>query len=254
MKQVVYIVHGMRKGEHNNRLMHFVENMSVAMPYTYRIAFLESETLRPDKVMTSMISSGATTIIVVPLLLFSATHYCEDVPYYIDLMQRLYPDITFLCTAPLGTHPHIVNWVTRRVQQYEQQELTTRNTAIVLLTHGSPHTRLPDIELQTLVQQCTYKCTHYTYYAASYYGAYDFECVVQQLSEHYEQLYVIPLFLCDGFIVRKVAQRIMNMCLPQRVHIGHALNFGTHVSDIVAARIAEAEEVKHVSNTVEHVR
>lgn len=257
MTQVLYVVHGMRKGVYNDLLHNLISTMTEQLPYAYRIAFLESAETTPEDVVVNMLATSKDNIIVVPLLLFSARHYTHDVQGLVQWIQQTYPSIYVHCTPPIALHTKVIAWLVRQIRHAQRRMLTETSMckrAVVILTHGSPHTTLPDRQLQSIVEQCQ-DCfgTSLHVYAASYYGALDYERRLKDLSQRYDALDVIPLFLYDGFIVHKLKRQINDWALPCAITMGHALNFDTCLHDILIDYIVNAEVTFDVSYTAQLV-
>ncbi|HGH0855039.1 TPA: sirohydrochlorin chelatase, partial [Staphylococcus pseudintermedius] len=115
LRKVIFVVHGMRKGQLNEALTQFVAQLFEAEQMDYAMAFLESETASLPTVIEDQVTQGVTELYLVPLLLFSASHYYEDIADSLEGWRQLYPQTTFYLAQPLGTHPKMKNWVASQI-------------------------------------------------------------------------------------------------------------------------------------------
>jgi sirohydrochlorin cobaltochelatase len=101
--------------------------------------FLELATPTIAEGVEQLVRSGATRIIVVPLLLFAAGHAKRDIPDAIAAAASRYPDVEIEQTAPLECDRHILVLSERRFREAIAQCAPTRaeQTLLVLVGRGS---------------------------------------------------------------------------------------------------------------------
>jgi len=61
--------------------------------------------------------SGAQRVIIHPFFLSSGFHVGENIPGIIRSAEDLFPDIEFICTAPLGNHEKLAEVVFDMIQE-----------------------------------------------------------------------------------------------------------------------------------------
>lgn len=235
MEKVILIVHGMRKGELNQKLIQFVDQLFEGDKLNYDIAFLESETKDLNTTLTKHIRQGADTLYLVPLLLFSASHYYEDIVVALEKWQAQYPNIAFHLTKPLGTHPKMETWARYRIEEMERT--SGQNVGVVLLAHGSERFNEPDLALTRIANQLS--TAHETCYPSMVYGALDFKTRLLQIAQQHDSLCIVPFFLFDGFLVQRTKAQIRMMQLPCEVKFTNAINFHPILKEIILSRLFE---------------
>ncbi|UAR97283.2 sirohydrochlorin chelatase [Staphylococcus pseudintermedius] len=233
LRKVIFVVHGMRKGQLNETLTQFVAQLFEAEQMDYAMAFLESETASLPTVIEDQVTQGVTELYLVPLLLFSASHYYEDIADSLEGWRQLYPQTTFYLAQPLGTHPKMKNWVASQIARYLDE--TVKDTAVVVLAHGSARFNEPDIALETIANQlstATRPC-----YPCMVYGKLNYEKILAELAQQWPKLLIIPYFFYDGYLVRRTKQRIGALDLPCDVTFTTAINFHPVLKEVILNRL-----------------
>ncbi|MDR7619567.1 sirohydrochlorin chelatase [Staphylococcus argenteus] len=230
----IIIAHGMRRGQQNKALETFISELIKDEIHHYHIAFLESEHQDLETVMTTLIQNGVIHFKIVPLLIFSATHYLKDIPNIIREMEQMYPGITVEVSEPLGTHPLMTKIIMQRIDDALVDE--EQQVGIVVVAHGNingKYTKAHD-EVQTCVQ--TLQLNHPTY-ARTLYGSISFTLDLKDIAKQYQRLIVVPLFLYDGRLVNKVKQQINDMAINTDIHITPSINFDPILKRIIKDRL-----------------
>lgn len=238
MQKVILVIHGMRTGKLNQTLHQFTESVFKNTDIHYDIAFLESEEVSFEYCLRHNIEQGYTQIKVVPLMLFTASHYFEDITSICEEWQHERPHLQLTVTQPLGTHPLMSKWVQLQITRY--QDLIISKTAIVVLAHGNKRFKEPDEALKKITQQL--HSDELPCYPAMVYGDLQFADVLPTLDTDYDRLIIIPFFFYDGFLVNKTKQRIEALHLNADVTFTSAINFHPILKDIVMDRILEKDE------------
>ncbi|MCQ9303454.1 CbiX/SirB N-terminal domain-containing protein [Mammaliicoccus sciuri] len=109
MRKTILVVHGMRKGKLNETLLNFIHQTFNSDEIDYEVAFLESEEILLDEVIQQTVDAGYSRIHLVPLLLFTASHYYEDIEALYESFKENNPNVQFILSKPLGTHPIMTN-------------------------------------------------------------------------------------------------------------------------------------------------
>ena len=99
------------------------------------ICFLELASPSVDEGITKCVERGATKIAVVPILLLTANHANEDIPFEIEVGKIMYPDVEFTYGKAFGIHPKIVDSLYDRV--IEQQVPIDEEAQVLLVGRGS---------------------------------------------------------------------------------------------------------------------
>ena len=247
MRKTILVVHGMRKGKLNETLLHFIDQTFEGVDVNYEVAFLESETMQLDKVIHQTIDAGYTRIHLVPLLLFTASHYYEDIEAIYNDFQQRNPKVQFVLAYPLGTHPKMADWVAYQIKDYQSE--INQETGIVVLAHGNARFNEPDIALTEICDKLS--TTEQPCYPSMVYGELEFTKTLPTIAKRHQKLLIIPFFFYDGYLVNKTKQRIEALNLPNTLIYTTAINFHVVLKEIVQIRIAECEEVADVSDSTQ---
>ncbi|UXR69400.1 MULTISPECIES: sirohydrochlorin chelatase [unclassified Staphylococcus] len=249
MQKTILIVHGMRKGKLNEILEQFVHDLFDHTSIDYDVAFLESEERSLETVVAATVRQGYQAVNLVPLLLFTASHYYEDIADQMKVWTDQYPQVQFMLAEPLGTHPAMTEWISKQLSRYEHE--IDHTTGVVILAHGNARFDEPDVALTRLAKQ--HSNDQFQCYPSMVYGKLKFKNTLLPLAEQYDKLLIIPFFFYDGYLVNKTKRRISEMMLPTEIVYTTAINFDPVLKTIILARIASCEEARHVSNTAELV-
>lgn len=243
MTQTIMVIHGMRHGKQNQILGDFVNELMAGHKSTIHLSFLESNTQHLERVMTNLIHEGHQTFQIIPLLLFSAQHYCDDIPNILNDIKQTYPQIEYRMAQPLATHQWMASIMIDHIMQVFKR--VTQVDRIIFIGHGSSVYDMPNIELNQLMQACDVfdKPMH----MMMVYGDYHFKHLIQPFLLMNESILIVPVFLYDGFLVNKVKYEIAHMQSSSKVHYAEAINFDPKLSKIIEDRIQEIEVLRNVS-------
>ncbi|ARJ50554.1 sirohydrochlorin chelatase [Staphylococcus lutrae] len=233
MEKVILIVHGMRKGALNQTLTHFVTQLFENEAVDYELAFLESETVHLEAVIDMQVKAGATVVYLMPLLLFSASHYYEDIVNGKQIWEKRYPHVTFRLAQPLGTHPKMIDWVAQQIAHHQEQ--LTPKTCVIILAHGSHRYTQPAQALAIMARQLS--TPDRPCYPCMVYGTYQYEQVLTEIAQQWDQLLIIPYFFYDGFLVQRTQQRILSLALPCTLTFTSAMNFHPVLKEVIFSRL-----------------
>ncbi|UXU57682.1 sirohydrochlorin chelatase [Staphylococcus agnetis] len=250
MHKTILVVHGMRKGKLNETLLNFIHRTFNDNVVDYDVAFLESETIQLDEVIQNNIDAGYQRIHLIPLLLFSASHYYEDIQAICETFNKRESNLQLVLGKPLGTHPMMTQWVESQIDSYQHE--MDASTGIVLFAHGNARFSEPDIALTEICDKLstpTRPC-----YPSMVYGDYTFTTTLPQIAQKHHKLIIIPFFFYDGYLVNKSKRRIQELNLPNTIVYTSAINFHPVLEAVIRERMAECEEVPHVSHSIESCR
>ena len=76
----ILVLHGMNRPGVNEILRENFEQLFNDAQLTYHLAFLEGDTQTLKQVVELLISKGINHFNIIPILLFPAKHYFEDIP------------------------------------------------------------------------------------------------------------------------------------------------------------------------------
>lgn len=173
-----------------------------------RIGLLEGDHQTLEAALTQLQELGVTEYLLVPVLLFGATHFKQDLP---ERTQKILGEAKVQLLAPLGT--------TQAIYQSLKQQLMTNlaekpGTRGLLIAHGTPHYQEPAVQLQQIAAKMSQE-TGYQILAVNYIGSNDYQSF---LTAHPEERFVIqPFFLTHGHLVEKISQWIKKNHLPMDV-------------------------------------
>ena len=95
--------------------------------------------LSPPPISTAvadLVAAGATSIVVVPLVLLGAGHAKTDVPASVALARHEHPGVKFTYASALGIHPDVLSIVDERLEATVPAADRT-DTAVVVVGRGS---------------------------------------------------------------------------------------------------------------------
>ncbi|MDQ1910253.1 sirohydrochlorin chelatase [Paenibacillus sp. GD4] len=139
MNAVLFVGHGSRDSEGNDEVRAFVESIGerTGQPIV-ETCFLEFEPPTVGAGIERCVERGATHIVVIPIMLFSAGHAKLHIPAMIDEAKRHYPSVRFTYARPVGVHEQVLEILASRLEaagMHVRQE--AEDTAILLVGRGS---------------------------------------------------------------------------------------------------------------------
>lgn len=120
MESIILIGHGSPKKDANNietmgRLLHRMIHPDCSKGCV-RVAYLQfAKPVLSDTIKESVLN-GAKKIIIHPYFLISGMHVTKDIPEMIKEAKRMYPDVEFIYTEPLGIHEKLVQVIAERIK------------------------------------------------------------------------------------------------------------------------------------------
>ncbi|WP_067621362.1 sirohydrochlorin chelatase [Alicyclobacillus acidiphilus] len=139
---VLFIAHGTRRRhgiEECNEFLHAVaERLTPRSAPLATCAFLELEPPGIEDAAEQLIRAGATSITIVPLLLFAAGHMKSDIPTEIATVQSRHPNVAFDFVEPFGEDDAFVNAAVDRARQaIRRTSLPDNARAVLFLGRGN---------------------------------------------------------------------------------------------------------------------
>jgi sirohydrochlorin ferrochelatase len=136
MEAIIYIAHGSRRQEANERFIAFINKVMMETKTEIQgYGFLEHAGPSISEAIESCIQKGASRITVVPILLLPGIHVNEDIPAEIEKAKIEYPNISFSYCPPLGSDDILVNILAERL--ISQGFNKAGDEAVLLVGHGS---------------------------------------------------------------------------------------------------------------------
>lgn len=86
------------------------------------------------------IAAGSRCIVMVPALLFAATHAKNDMPSELQALQQAFPDVEFHFGAAMDLHPRLLRLAQQRVVEAEaraRQRIKRADTCLVVVGRGT---------------------------------------------------------------------------------------------------------------------
>ncbi|MFD1357888.1 sirohydrochlorin chelatase [Fictibacillus halophilus] len=245
MKALLFICHGTRLQKGRNEAEEFVKQCMASVDVPIKeICFLELAEPSISQGFNACIQKGATSISVVPVFLLSANHVKIDIPKALKFLQSQYPETEVIFGREFGVHDAISHllWemITKRVASL------SKNSHILLVGRGSTD---PDVkrdleEIASNLQQ------HYgipSIQACFLTGsAPNFEEVLWNSQELYDQLIVVPYLLFSGLLIngmKLTTKRFLELS-QQEVILCETLGFHPILKEVLLTRIKETLQTK----------
>lgn len=138
MTQALLLVgHGTRSTAGTEEFFALADRVRAADPtLPVGTGFIE---LSPPPISTAvadLVAAGASSIVVVPLVLLGAGHAKTDVPASVALARHEHPGVTFTYASALGIHPDVLSIVDERLSATVPADQRSE-TAVVVVGRGS---------------------------------------------------------------------------------------------------------------------
>lgn len=240
MQAVLYVGHGSRIQAGVEEAVQFIENCQVLIDVPIQeICFLELASPSVDEGITKCVERGATKIAIVPILLLTAHHANEDIPFEIEVGQIMYPDVEFTYGKALGIHPKIVDSLYDRV--VEQQVPIDKEALVLLIGRGSSDQAVKR-DLTKIAQLLAKKHPFKNVEVCFLYGTSpSFVEALEQLQQTTQrQIFVIPYLLFSGILMNGIAKKIaQHSANDQQIILCENLGYHKYVQDVLVERVNE---------------
>lgn len=90
--------------------------------------------------VAASVAAGSRRIVMVPVLLFAATHAKNDMPSELQSLQQAFPDVEFHFGAAMDLHPRLLRLAQQRVVEAEAraaQHIKRADTCLVVVGRGT---------------------------------------------------------------------------------------------------------------------
>ncbi len=241
MQAVLYVGHGSRVKEARDQAARFMEeSMGNNTEPIQEISFLELSHPTIEEGVRRCVERGATRIAVVPVLLLTAVHAKEDIPYELDRLKKRYPNIPMSYGRPFGVHSKIVDILMERI--YDQDVVINDDAMVLLVGRGSSD---PDVkrDLQEIANQLhakyPFKRVETCYLAAA---KPSFEEGIDQVKQYgHQQVFVVPYLLFTGILMKSMEKTIRKLSAPnQEFILCEYLGYHPNLQEVVFERTTEA--------------
>ncbi|GGB03356.1 sirohydrochlorin chelatase [Macrococcus hajekii] len=191
MQGIIYIAHGSKMPDKNEKFRQFVDLIIEKRPERIqRLAFLEKDDENVPLVASEMLEAGVTEFLVMPMLLFPAMHAQEDIPEQLESV--LGDKASYRVADCFGDEESVWRVALDRIDEARGH--------VLIVAHGNKRFDEPDMMLTEVVSQMQQR-TDKELSAAMLYGKLSFE---ERLKNLDGEVTIMPYFLFDGHLVRKI--------------------------------------------------
>lgn len=240
MKGIIYIAHGSKMPDKNERFRAFIDHIISKRPErVQQLAFLEKDAENVPIVTRRMIALGVTELLVMPMLLFPAMHAREDIPEQLDEVLKDFPYITYRIADCFGDEPGVYQVCERILSEFSDE-------TILITAHGNKRFTEPDERLTAMVQVMQ-QSTEQTLVPAMLYGNLSLEEKLKTMDKH-QKIVIMPYFLFDGHLVHKI-KRLSQPFIEAGYDISftETLDLDFNMAQGVLNKLKALEECTHVS-------
>lgn len=187
---IMYVLHG-RKTSIPQKLYAIVKDFCETLDLPQAIGMLEGQQQKLEDAVKALEKLNVHKIIVVPVLLFPATHARQDIPQRMAACAAVPFDIC----GTLGTTKAIYDWLNGRLQEAIASHPTF---PVMLVAHGTTHYPEPAEQLERIAAALRKDLGREV-------------CATNHLGEpHYQAIsgerpYIVQrLFFTDGYLAKKI--------------------------------------------------
>lgn len=240
MQAVLFVGHGSRIKAGVEEAIRFIERCSDRIDTPIQeICFLELAAPSIVEGIAKCVERGATKIAVVPILLLTANHANEDIPFEIEIGRIMYPDVEFTYGKALGIHPKIVDSLYDRI--IEQQVPIAEDARVLLIGRGSsdPAVKRDLTEIATMLQE-TYSFSNVS--VSFLYGATPIleDALAQLKAEAHRQVFIIPYLLFTGILMKNIEKKVEQKSSDdQQLILCESLGYHSAAEDVLVQRVNE---------------
>lgn len=244
MQSVLYVSHGSRVPEATAEAMACIRAVKeeVAVPLQ-KICFLELADPSVEQAIETLINQGASSIVIVPVLLLAAGHYYKDIPNKIALEQEKYPFVTFTYGQPLGVQDRFIDVLAERAAATDVP--IGSETKVLLVGRGSrnPQTK-KDIAMIGQKLQRLLKTEHVDVCFLAVCDPSFEEKLQSSVEEDYNHLLIVPYLWFTGVLMCSIVRKIKELKQPNmKIVLCHQLGDHAIMKQALKERVHEAFEV-----------
>ncbi|EQA44888.1 sirohydrochlorin cobaltochelatase [Leptospira broomii serovar Hurstbridge str. 5399] len=207
---LLIVGHGSREPRSNQEFERFVGEYSLHRPdLEIRHAYIELA--QPEfKIKLREFAQTNSTIIVLPLFLFSAGHTKNDIPLVLDEVGKEFPTVKLIPTNCIGVHPTMLELLhTRASDIINKKEGIPKKRGVIIVSRGSSDADA-NSEFYKLVRLFE-ESNEYSFVIPSFVGITkpllsDSLEVAAKLRP--EELLILPYFLFGGRLIRSIEEKV----------------------------------------------
>ena len=244
---IVVVAHGSRDPAGIREFESLVDLIKACAPQRRIVrAYLEFASPTIDEAIRAMLQSGATRVVMLPALLFAATHAKNDMPSELAVLKRDFPAIEFHFGAAMDLHPLLLRLTQQRIIEAEVRSGRTEQRADTCLVVVGRGTSDPDANSE--VSKLTRILEEGLGFGASFvcYAGTAKPLLLDGLQAAarlgYRRMIVFPYFLFDGVLVKRIyaAADALQMRHPE-IEVLKAGYLGAH-ADVAEVFLERAQE------------
>ena len=217
--------------------------------------FLEFATPTIDTAIRKNVAQGSQTIVMVPGILFAASHGKNDMPIELLNMKKELPEHSFHYGGAMEIHPLLLSLFKQRIEEAERassNKVRRIDSLLVVVGRGTTDSDVNSNvnKLARMIEEGMGFGSSYVCYSGT---AKPFvkEGIATAATMGYSRLVVIPYFLFTGVLVKRIYEACdaVQKLFPA-LEILKASYLGVHenVADTLAEKAREAFEGKSVMN------
>ncbi len=176
----------------------------------HRLDYGYLEFARPTlaEAVQASIAAGSRRIVVVPALLFAATHAKNDMPGELHMLQQAFPDVALHFGAALDLHPLLLRLAQQRIVEAEAQAthyIRRADTCLVVVGRGTsdPDANSEIAKLCRMLEEgMGFGASFVCYSGTAKPLVADGLRAAARLGQ--QRLIVLPFLLFDGILVKRV--------------------------------------------------
>lgn len=252
-KTILLVGHGSRVEEGNEELRSFTAGLAAGMPeLNIETCFIELAAPSVAGGIERCVTGGATTVYVVPVILFAAGHSKLDIPMAIDEARKKYPGVEFVYGRPVGVQERAVDILLDRIAeaaavqgQAEMQDdpVPAGDTVVLMMGRGGsdPDANSDFYKLSRLLWERTaYKSVESCFIAIA--GPSLDEGLERCLALGARKIIVLPYLLFTGVLMQQFTERVTAFAAAHpeiRVELGSSIGSHPLLAEMLKERIEE---------------
>lgn len=202
-KGVIFVLHG-RKTHFSTHNISLINEIQHELRQPSAIGMLEGEIETVEEAMTTLYQKGMRKLVFVPVLLFPAMHFREDLPNRIQEWQKELADpdaVTVEVAETLGTTPAVVAFLTDVIRQEKQDK-----RSMLIVVHGTTRYPEPAEQMEAMVRELQ----QHTGANVAWGALHGEPNYVSAMATIAGPVTIQPLFLSDGFLVNKIKETLLS--------------------------------------------
>ncbi|WP_078549944.1 sirohydrochlorin chelatase [Litchfieldia alkalitelluris] len=243
MEALIYAGHGSRTESGNSQFISFVKEMMMTIDVPLQgYGFLEGARPSILEAISMLVSQGATSITIMPILLLTGAHANQDIPGEIFKAQKIYPRILFYYGKPFGCDEMIIEILHDRLSVHDYKNKKFKS--VLLVSHGS-YDKNALSQFEEIAQKLRYNqpfdvLTCYLNMSTPTFSD-ELENVLKQT---YEEVYVIPYLLFSGGFtveIENITESFQKQFPGKKIFTCEPIGFDVKLKKLFTKRIQEVQ-------------